>query len=144
MKKVKLEPVELQKHDTCFTYALKRARREVFIYHSSDDYIQNSAVSVDRVHDLRGLEKGDILMYKLNKDDTTIVEVANFIDEDGKTTWSDVKFDKHFMVYEGDGMISEAVIEYNKMFSIQYRSIEPYLNDHKLFKVSYPHDIDFV
>jgi hypothetical protein len=144
MKKTKLEPVTLQKHDTCFTYALKRARREVFNYNSSDDYIMNANVSVDRVHDLRGLEKGDVLMYKLSKDDTTIVEVASEIDEDGKVTWNDVKFDKHFMVYEGEGMISEAVIEYNKMFSIQFRSIEPYLSNHKLFKISYIGDIDFV
>jgi hypothetical protein len=143
MKK-NLNAVELQKHDTCFTYALKRAGREIFNYHSSDDYIMNSSVSVDRVHELRGLEKGDILMYKLTKDDTTMVEVANYIDEDGKVTWSDIKFDKHFMVYEGKGMISEAVIEYNKMFSIQYRSIEPYISDHKLFKISYDNDINFV
>jgi hypothetical protein len=141
---MKLKAVELQKHDTCFTYALKRAGREIFNYNSSDDYIQNSSVNLDRVHELRGLEKGDILMYKLTKSDTTVVEVASEIDENGKVTWNDIRFDKHFMVYEGKGMISEAVIEYNKMFSIQYRSIEPYLNDHKLFKINYDHDINFV
>ena len=144
MSNIKLKEVTLQKHDTCFTYALKRAGREIFNYNSSDDYIQNTGVSVDRVHSLKDLEVGDVLMYKLPKEDTVLVDVATFIDEEGKIVWETVKYSKHFLVYEGGGMISEALIEYNTMFSIQLRSIDPYINDHKLFKISYAGDIDFM
>lgn len=141
--KTKLEPVTLTRSDTCFTYALKRSRWFMSNYWSSEEYIEKNC-DLEEVFSDTDFRLGDILVYYMKDGEKVVVEVANHIDEDCKVTWDDVEFNKHFMVYEGKGMISEAVLEYNKMFSIQVRSMAPYLKNYTLYKLIPPNynDLD--
>ena len=127
-----MKAVTLQKHDTCFTYVLKRKGLSVPFYSSSDDYLLTS--EVNQLHDPKKLKIGDILYYKLRKDEREVYELATKISYEGKITWQDVTYDKHFMIYEGNGMISEAVQEPCGHFSIQLRNMD-HLEGKRVFKV---------
>lgn len=132
-----MKKVKIQKHDNCFTYALKRADVFFNIFKSSDEWLETQ--DIHQVHDPRKLRKGDILLIMLDKDEREVYELANEIDSDGKIIWSDVEMNKHFMVYEGDGMVSEAVHEPCGLFSLQIRPLEG-LRYRKLLRIKLTED----
>ena len=105
---MKLFKVILQKHDSCYTYALKRIGKYSLweAYHSAEEFLEQK-VDLKKV---TSVSKGDVLV-KIKDAENRTYEVSTHIDEDGKILWKDVALNLHFIVCESDEIYSEAVLD---------------------------------
>ncbi len=104
-----LKPVRLLKHDTCYTYALKRVGQyaEEYVMMESNEFI--SKFMMEQVEE-KELVTGDLLCYVWPSDESRIVRVETEISENREIIMNTKDYNVHFMVYEGGGLISHAIL----------------------------------
>jgi hypothetical protein len=111
--------VKIFPFDTCYTYVLKRTGR-----YSMDMLMMSGAEWVDSnttnpVHSIDELYVGDILI----KDTGTEELFLNNEIKNGILIENRVHTKYHFMVYEGDGIVSDAKMTTDYVYHIRYRRI---------------------
>ena len=100
--------VNLRKQDNCFTYALKRCgiATEVYLKMDSGNFINLKGLeTIPEEH----LNVGDLLVYVFDITDDSRRDTTTQITVDREIITGEFHYNKHFMVYEGDGIISEVV-----------------------------------
>ena len=104
-----MEPVKLLKHDTCYTYALKRVgicTLEHLLLESNDFIRKYQSEMIDE----KDLEIGDILVLILEDiGNGNKVRVQDEITKSSVVLTNSKHYNIHFMVYEGEGVISHTV-----------------------------------
>ena len=104
-----LKEVKLLKHDTCYTYMLKRIGICTLdnLLLESNDFISKYERETVQESDL---QIGDILIFTW-PDDPKRKERAEFeITPNREIVMGTHYYDIHFMVYEGQGLISHAIL----------------------------------
>lgn len=114
-----LRDVKILPFDTCYTYALKRTGRYILALLEMSgaewaDY--NGAMPVSSIDDLC---VGDILI----KDTDVEPLLLNNEISGGILIENKIHTKYHFMVYEGDGIVSDAKMTTDYVYHIRYRRI---------------------
>ena len=106
-----LQKVKITKQDSCYTYSLKRVglASHENLYMTAEQFLKNSELE----HGIKekDLNVGDILVYIKDKEECDKVRVSNIITEHREILSDYFYYNLHFMVYEGNGLISEVVYE---------------------------------
>jgi len=99
-----MKEIKLLKHDSCYTYVLRRSGKETLelLTSESNDTIEKLGYSKKKK-----LQKGDILVY-INPDDKSLH--AGIIDLKCRIFQKYTNQNLHFMVYEGNGIVSDLTI----------------------------------
>jgi hypothetical protein len=129
-KGTRLVATTLRTHDTCFTYALKRTgtMNSDLSYMSSAEFIKWHGYS--SISDMSMLVPGDILFCFLTEPSEHLID--NHITEDGRILEGKVKLEHHFLVYEGDGIVSEATSTTEQIYGIRQRRLSPIIHKYNV------------
>lgn len=103
-----LNEVRLLKHDTCYTYALKRVGIDTLenLRLESNEFISKFLLETVEEKDLK---EGDILCYVWEDDPIRKLRAEYFISPEREILIETKYHNVHFMVYEGNGIISHAI-----------------------------------
>lgn len=131
---MKLPEVHLLKHDTCYTYALKRTNNFTFenVTSTAEEFIARYKTDKPKIDDL---EVGDILIYQDEITSKNTWELARFINEDAQIIWTEIYTNLHFMVYEGNGLVSDACIEKDICLGLRLNKLEDISDKWKRLRV---------
>ena len=116
----KLYPVKINKHDTCYTYVLKRTGQATLenLLMSSEEFCSRSRISSSPDNP----EVGDI--YVTFFENFMTLDIDTEITESGQIIENKVNLDRHFVVYEGDGLVSEACTTTDSTYGLRIRRFE--------------------
>jgi hypothetical protein len=113
-----LHDVKINMFDTCFSYALRRIgifTPDLF-YVTADEWLKDKVMTAP-VTDISELSVGDLLYRYVDND-------AFYVNREiigGKLIEHKVHLCHHFMVYEGDGIISDATNTTDNVYHIRFR-----------------------
>lgn len=122
-----LYPVKILKHDSCYTYALKRTGI------CSLKNLSKSAESFILEQDLKDIsdiKRGDILYFSRPVTNKNTVTVGGSITANREIIQESICYNLHFSVYEGEGLVSE-LIRVNDSYVFEINLVR--LNDIKHF-----------
>lgn len=123
-KHMKLQRVEIQKRDTCYTYALKRVGHyNKYCDLDSPEFINK----VERLPIPKDLQIGDILVSYNHRPQFCSESNSRVITEEGKLLFKTIVYSTHFYVYEGEGVLSDLTYDnrnFNYIRTIEVSSID--------------------